>query len=392
MRIFWRLIFVILFIPAFANAQRSRSDLEKEKAENLKKISEAERILKETESKKVNTIGQLQAINQKIKAQNQLISSIKKEKQLLDEEIAERNIVINALSDDLENLKEEYGKMIFNTYKYNSATSKLSFLFSASTFTQLMMRLEYLKQYSKARRVQVEQIELVKMTLSEEKLVVEDKLVEKRDLLGEQIKESKSLSRLKTKQNDIVTNLKSQERELKKEVASRKKSIAKLNKIIEDLVKAELAKVKSASVKLELTEMTSSFERSKKNLSWPVQSGFVSSPFGRQQHPVLKGIQIENHGIEIQTESNQSVHAVFEGEIASVSFVPGMNNVVLVKHGDYYTLYAKIKNVTVKRGDIVSSNQKIGEVFTSKDGISELQFQVWKRSNKLNPEHWLAKR
>lgn len=373
-------------------AQKSKSQLEKEKTENLKKIQEAQRILQETERKKKNTIGQLRALNQQIDASNQLIGGIREEISLLEGEMEEKNLVIAAMNDDLEKLKEEYGKMILQSYKASRTQSKLTFLFTAESFNQLVMRLQYLKQYSKSRQNQVKQIEMVREALASEKDEINHIKNEKQDLLNSEINESKRLIGLQNKQSNVVSNLKRRESELKKEVARRKKAIDRLDKLIEDLVRAELAKQRSARANLANAELTTAFEKARAKLAWPVNTGFISSPFGRQAHPVLKGIEIDNRGIDIQTRQDERVKASFSGQVASVAFVPGMNNVVLIKHGDYYTLYAKLKEVNVKRGDVVVEDQVLGSVYTDTEGISELQFQVWKKSTKLDPAKWLVKK
>ncbi len=146
----------------------------------------------------------------------------------------------------------------------------------------------------------------------------------------------------------------------------------------------------NSSIAIDLTQVSERFEKSRTRLDWPVTSGFISSRFGKQPHPVLKGIQIENRGVDIQTNKNEKVRSVYDGVVASVAFVPGMNNVVLLKHGQYFTLYARLKNVSVKKGQQVAANETLGEVYTDADGISELQFQVWRNSQKLDPQKWLV--
>jgi murein DD-endopeptidase MepM/ murein hydrolase activator NlpD len=125
-------------------------------------------------------------------------------------------------------------------------------------------------------------------------------------------------------------------------------------------------------------------------LTWPVARGFVSSKFGLQPHPVLKGVKIENPGVDIQTQQNEVVSAVFEGEVSKIASIPGMNGVVIIiQHGEYRTVYANLSKALVKMGDKVNTKDPIGEVFTDSDGVSEVQFQVWKNFSKLDPLAWL---
>ena len=142
----------------------------------------------------------------------------------------------------------------------------------------------------------------------------------------------------------------------------------------------------------EETALASSFTASRQRLPWPVTKGFISDHFGRKPHPVLRGIFVENQGVDIQTNAGESVRTVYDGIVQDVASMPGMNNVVAIQHGDYFTVYAKLKSVTVQRGQRVKARETIGTVATDKNGVSEMQFQIWKEFAKLNPESWLTPR
>lgn len=394
----WLLLATTLFCSQQGLAQKSKSQIEKEKKENLAKISEVQKILKETETEKKVSIGQLQALNKQIEVRRALIASITQEVNLITSEIGDLSIVVNALQTDLEQLKEEYGQMIYDAYKANRGYSKLTFLFSAETFNQLFLRLKYLEQYAKAREVQVEQIEKVRDALNHQMGMLVVKKEEQDALLQSKIKENKNLLTLKNKQSKVVQELSKREKELKAEVAETKKAVERLDKLLAKIIKAEIEKsnagkeANSINLTAEMARISSSFESNRNRLPWPVQSGFVSEKFGKHPHPVLKNIWVENQGVDIQTQKNAQVKTVFEGKVATTAFVPGMNRVVIVQHGDYYTLYAKLKTVNVKKGQILKTNDSLGEVYTNNDGISELQFQVWKNNVKMDPEKWLAKK
>ncbi len=388
-------IVILLLNISDVSAQKSKKQLEKEKKENLKKIEEAQKTLSVTSIEHKASIGQLRAINRQIKVRTSLIKSITQEISIMNGEISERAIVVNALQNDLTNLKEEYAQMIYGAYKANRGFNKLTFLFSAQTFNQLFLRLKYLEQYAKARQIQVKNIEEVAVMLGLQKSDLEIKKVEQSKLLASKVKENKNLLSLKSKQSKVVQQLGKREKELKKELAKRKESVFKLDKLIADIVKKEIEKTSKGTSKDKITlnantaKLSTSFEENKNKLPWPVESGFISGKFGKHPHPVLKNILVENQGIDIQTRKNEPVQAIFDGKVATVAFVPGMNSVVIVQHGDYYTLYARLKSVDVKKGQILKAQDKVGEVFTDKDGISEVQFQVWKNSVKLNPERWI---
>ena len=391
------LFFVAFILGSFpGQAQKSKSQLEKEKKENLKRISEAQSILSETQTEKKATLGQLTALNQQIKVRGDLIKAINDEISLLNGEISDLSIVTDALQSDLENLKEEYAEMVYNAYKANQGNDRITFLFSSETFNQLFRRLKYLEQYADARQTQVEQIEIVRDALNEQKGELVVKKSEQDKLLKSKIKENEDLIDLQKKQRTLVQKLGQREKELMKELAERKEAIKKLDNLIAEIVRKEIEesnKGKEADVialSVEGAKLSSMFEETKNKLPWPVETGFVSERFGRHPHPVLKNIMVENQGVDIQTQKEAQVRSVFEGKVATTAFVPGMNSVVIIQHGDYYTLYAKLKTVDVKKGQIVQANQSIGSVFTDTEGISELQFQVWKNNVKLDPEKWLT--
>ena len=346
----------------------------------------------ETADQKEATLGQLQALNQQIKARQSLINSISSEIKILDGEISDLTIVVNALQNDLKNLKEEYADQIYASYKANNGNTRLAFLFSAKNFNQLLQRMKYFQQYSDARKTQAEQIVEVTKELSIQRGQVEAKRTEQQRLLNQQVRESRKLANSKRKQSALVAQLSKKEKQLRKEVKDRKAAIEKLNTLIANIVEDEVERSKTVSnaVAASEAELTRLFESNKNKMEWPVNSGFVTSKFGKQQHPVLKRITIINDGIGIQTEKDTKVKAVFEGVVSTIATIESMNNIVIIRHGNYYTVYARLKSVNVKKGERVRTDDIIGEVFTNKDGISELEFQVWKERTKLDPEKWLA--
>ncbi len=384
--------FFLLFIMAglVSYGQKSREQLEQEKQANLKKIEQAEKILAETAGKKQNTIGQLNALNQRIKAQEDLIQGIRNEINLLNDEIEENNMIIESLEEDIASLKEEYGAMIYATYKANKGFNKLTFLFSAESFNQFLMRLQYMEQYGDVRKKQTEQIQRVQETLAGQVLVIETKMSEKNMLLGEQLAENRRLADLKNNQGQIVSSLQKREKDIRRELEDSKKAVARLDKMINDIIRAEIERARRAeSATVEATaRLSSDFASNKTKLPWPV-TGFVVQKFGKQQHPVFKNVIIDSHSITIQTKQAEKVKTVFNGEITRVAFVPLLGNTVIINHGDYFSVYAGLKEVYVKSGQKVTTNQEIGSILTNKDGVSELKFEIRKSANALDPQQWL---
>jgi len=397
----WIYILFVLLITFSAGSygQKSKSQLEKEKKEALHKLQEAQKILKETEQKKEVSLGQLNALNQQIVASQSIISSITSEVSILNGEINEHGQVIESLEMDLTNLKKEYAIMVYSSYKANYGLRNLLFIFSATTFNQLIMRTKYMEQYTSARKKQLLLIQQVKESLIVQIASLEKKKENKDQLLNQEVSQNNNLVTLRKKQNSLISELKSKESEIKSELDQRKKAIAKLDKLIADIVSAEIkASSKGASTdKINMNARQSAtskaFEGSFSKLQWPVSTGFISSKFGINVHPVYKRLKVPNDGIDIQTNENQEVKAVFQGLVKAIAVVPGeMRYVVLVQHGDYFTVYAKLKKVFVNQGQSVNPDDSIGIVNTDKNGTSELQFQIWKNNQKLNPENWLAKK
>jgi septal ring factor EnvC (AmiA/AmiB activator) len=347
-------ILIFLFgIPA--EAQKSKSQLQKEKQQNIKKIQEVEKILTETSKKKKNTLGELSALKERINEQEKLIQSIKGEVSYLDAEIGENNGIIQVLEDDLKKLRKEYASMIFAAQKANNSTTRLTFLFSAETFDQLIMRLQYMEQYADTRKLQAEQIVKVQDALGGQVKAIRNRREEKNNLLNDQLRENNNLTNLKQKQNTLVRSLEKEEKKLKRDLEETKKAVAHLDKLINDIIKEELEREARASRSKETVALSSSFEDNKTKFPWPVL-GFVSQKFGRQNHPVLKGIVIQNDGINIQTKENEKVNCIFEGEVRKVAFIPTLGSTVIIKHGEYLSVYTGLKEVYVKVGQKVSTN------------------------------------
>lgn len=379
-------------------AQKNKSQLVEEKSTVLNQIKEAQQILAQTTKKRKSSIGQLNALKKQIEGHSKLINTYSKELKAINYKISEDAIVIASLQQDLDNLKKEYVSMVQTMYKSSVGFNRISFLFASSDLNQFYMRFKYLEQYSSARKNQVQLISDIMGELEQEQIALENVKNEKSTLIAEQVKEKDKLDKLKVEQNKVFANLQKQEKSIKKDIEKKKADVAKLEKLISELLKEEIASSSASSakvpdLKIDLKKITSSFENSKSSLSWPVTSGFISEKFGTHPHPVLKRVKMPNDGVNIQTKQNEKVRAVFTGTVKKIAIVPGgFKYVVIVQHGTYYTVYAKLKKVDVKSGQQLSKNDIIGEVNTDLDGVSEVQFQVWKNTQKLDPELWLAKR
>ena len=386
-------ICLFFFCSLTVYGQKSKAQLEREKKQNLKKIAEANRILKETTSEKRASLGQLTALTEQISSRAERIAGITREIRMLESEATELSQIATAMEQDIANLQREYASMVYATSKANNGYARLAYLFSADTFNKLVMRFKYLQQYTEARKTQVKQIQTIKDVLQKQRAKLGQKKQEKDLLLQAQVHENTTLLVLKTKQSEVIARLSAREKELEEEVAESNKAIARVDKLVADLVeeerRARLAENNSVN-NAGSVAMSSSFAGNKSRLIWPVETGFISSKFGEQPHPVLKGIKVNNHGVGIQTSKGQEVRSVYDGEVLTVATIPGLNKLVAVQHGDYTTVYAKLSKVVVKTGQKIKAKQILGEVYTDKEGTTELQFQIWRNQEKLDPQVWLA--
>lgn len=392
----------ITLLPSAVIAQKSRVEIEEERKENLRKIEEAGKILEETTSEKKATIGQLNAINQQVSVRKRLINSINREINLLTQDMSEIDIIKISLERDMSKLRSEYSAMLYAASKA-TVYDRLLFVLSAPTFNNLVMRIQYMKQYGEMRREQVEMIVRVNKTLNNQQVRLIDKKKQKVSLLISQLSENEKLQALKSQQKDVVKQLSERERELKADLDARQEADQRMERLIADLIRREMRRTTreakdagrevASENKITLTpeaaQLSNSFSGNKTRLIWPVSSGFISRKFGRHPHPVLPRIYEENLGVNIQTNQGETVRAVFKGSVGFVANVPGMGAVVTVVHGDYFTVYSNLQGVAVQAGQKLKAKDVIGQVQTDKDGVSEVQFQIWKNTERLNPEQWL---
>ncbi|WP_009034285.1 murein hydrolase activator EnvC family protein [Indibacter alkaliphilus] len=406
--IFLLFVWLAPSLTSHAQTKKTRAELEREKAEIQKRLLEFDQILKKTAETKKVSVGQLNVVSKQLQNRVNYINTLNREVRLLDSEIKETENKIIALENDLKNMKEEYAGMIYTSSKLNQGMTMTAFVFSSSTFKQFYMRLKYLKQYSDARKKQVEQIEKVTAELAVQRAGLEDKKSEKQVVLQQEQQQKQQLDKAKQEQQGIINTLTKQEQDIRKQIAAAKKQQENLNKAIRAIIEEEIRRAEAEAKKAnstatkssgssipltpEAAALSNSFAGNRGKLPWPVESGFISRPFGTHPHPTVKGVTEDNDGIDIQTTPNASVRAVFDGEVIKVATIPGYGGTIVVRHGEYYSMYSKLKVVSVKSGDKVTAKQVIGQVYTNKDGVAEVHFETWKGLQPMNPSIWLAGR
>jgi septal ring factor EnvC (AmiA/AmiB activator) len=398
------LVWATLFIPGAFAQKQTKKDLENKKKQLQKEIDYDNQLLAETKKNKKRSLTELVALNNKIKQREELIATINSQISLLDQQIKENNESINKLQSDLTQLKAEYAKMIYYAYKNQDAYNRLVFIFASKDFEQAYMRLKYLQQYSDYRHKQAEKIANTKKSLNEKVLELEAKKVDKRDLLTGQETEKQNLTSEKGEKEQVFSQLQQQESKLKKDIEKKKKDADNLQQAIQRIIQKELEKAqkeaetehKPKPQKLVLTpesqQLSNSFASNKSKLPWPVLKGIIIEHFGVHPHPLMPDIDINNNGVDIATNPGSLARAVFDGEVKAVVNMPGAGQFILMRHGEFLTIYSNLKDVYVKVGDKVKTKQNIGAIlFDEDDSKTVLHFEIWKGQTKLNPEDWLFK-
>jgi septal ring factor EnvC (AmiA/AmiB activator) len=402
----------ILFITSLGmQAQgQDRSALEKQRKKLESDIKRNKELLSKIGEDKKNSLSQLELLLSQINTRQKIISNINKELSVINIQIDENDAIIKALELDLEKLKKEYAEMLYYAYKHNSKYNETVFIFSAKTLAQAYNRMRYLERLAEFRLRQAEMIKETQDALAGKLVELNDKKKVQQDLLAEQTDQKKTLDNERSQTNAIVGSLQKKEKELKNDIKKYEEQTIALSNKINDIIQKEiaLAAAKEAERKKKEADaikknpnavapapaidakLSASFGLNKGKLPWPVDNGVIVKGFGQHPHPVNGNLITNNKGIDIKTNANSPVRAVFDGQVSSVLFMPGYNQVILVKHGDYFTVYSKLETVSVKIGDKITAKQIIGTVHTDDDSsLSELHFELWQGTNNLNPALWI---
>lgn len=398
-----RFLSVLLLAACFAYAPaQDRKTLEANKKKLEQEIEQTNKQLNKTSKQKKNTVAELQLVNSNINKRQQLIKGLNQEVTLTEREIGRLQSKINRLSGDIENLKKEYAMLLTMARRHRNQYSLLMFIFSSQNFNQAWRRLRYISQYDDYSRKQVAIITEKQEVLASSRKTLEEERSNKKKLVDAQVQAKKALEKEQKSKNQMVAQLKKQEKSLKSKLQTQQKKVNQLNDQIKKKIEAEIrasqqkeTKKPSSGGSFALTPaektLSSNFESNKGKLPWPLERGTISGHFGTHPHPVISSLTVTNNGIDILTEKGAAARAVFKGEVCNIESAYGLK-FVMVRHGAYMTVYANLDQVYVKKGQTVDVKQKIGRVYYDADeNKTELQFQVWKNTTKLNPEAWIAR-
>ena len=396
------LLLLLLFASGFAIAQTSEQKALEEKREQLQsEIRDINRLLFAEKKEKGNVLDQMEALDKKITVRQQLIRVTNQQSNLLNRQINTNIRNIGKLKNELQEVKDEYAKMIQKSYQNKSKQNRLMFLLSSESFFQAFKRLQYMKQYTDYRKEQgaeilakTDELSRLNADLNEERKVKEVLLAQNKKAKDQLFAEIQS-------QKALLGTIRKNETKYASAIEAKKKEARKIDQQIEKLIRSAIAAsnkksgstTKSSSkfvLTPEASRIANSFSANKGKLIWPVEKGIKSQGFGVYADPVYPGIKHQSNGVIIATDEGAKARAIFEGEVIAILAVPGGNKGVQIKHGNFISTYYNLSELYVKKGDKVAAKDILGEINTNRfDGTTKLKFYLYRDSNRLNPEDWI---
>jgi len=388
---------VIIFLSGYLNitCAQTKEELEQRKGKTQAEIEYTNRLLEETQEKKQNSLNRVRILNKRIQLRNQLLRSINQEISIYNEDIDHKRKLIVELENDMDIVKRQYEMLVQFAFWNKDKNDRLMFILSADNFNMAYKRMKYIQQYARHRKEQAMLIKFMQNDLKIEINELEQIVLQKETLARQKTGENRNLERERRNKDRMVRELSGQEKELKNKIAENQKIARKLEKEIAAIIKASASKGRSRNMYDQLTPeeklISDNFQGNKGKLPWPTERGVVTGRFGKHQHAVLKQVTVQNDGIDISTVQGAEARALFDGVVSKVVAILGANYTVIIRHGNFLTVYQNLINVRVKPGDEIRVKQILGTIFTEEDTNSTLlHIEIWKELNKQNPEDWLS--
>ncbi len=400
-----KLFFVVqvaVFLLSPADMVGQNKNIENKKAEVSKLQDDIKFIdsqLQKTKKERTNSLNQLRLIRKKVQTRQSIIKKLEANIQEQDKQIEDKAAELIEMQSHLDTLTQRYKQLIYKAYANRDSKLWYMHILSSKNVEQGYRRLGYIKNFTNRINEQAIKIKEHKEKIEKEK----EELTElKNDNIKSQKEKTHEWEKLKKEENDsqkYVASLQKKQNQFAKELKKKQQQAARLNKEIEKMIRAAIAADKKGGDKKnktatkdeyiptpEITKLSSQFSTNKGKLPWPVKKGVIIEHFGVNSHPTIKGVKLpHNNGINISAPEGCNVTAVFDGIVKQILFIPGYSNCILVAHGEYFTFYCKIGDVKVKAGQSV----KTGDVIGTLDSSSELHFEIWRGTQKQNPEWWL---
>ena len=353
-------------------------------------------LLAKTKKDKQVTQNQLKLIQNRIRNRKQIIANLEKQTQVINSDIGTKNDTVHAMQNELTQLRKEYADMVYAAYKNYKLNNFLVFLFASKDFNDATRRISYMRRYNRMRQQKAEQIKSVADSLHVQIGELENRKAELTKVRDTRTQEVSSLGKDEKQYQSSLSEINTKSGKLSSEIRKKQSQINKLQQRIQAIIAEEARKnratPKSAAQEEYIANLSGRFDQNKGLLPYPVRGGVIVDRYGVHPHATQKGLMVNNKGVNIASGSGAEVRAVFEGDITQIVFVQGLNNTVIIRHGNYLTTYSNLASVNVKTGDKVTLNQVIGRLSNSDDSDDcVLHFEIWKETENLNPEQWLRR-
>lgn len=372
---------------------QSRQELEKQRLKIIKDIEKTSKALDNNKKTQEKNITQLKALEEQVSSRKSLINNLQSEVKLNEKLITQNESKIQELRQRHAALKDQYDKILRINYLKKLSNSKWSYLLSSESLNNLLVRWRYIHQFDQFTKQKMKEIQ----SLTGEIQLTNETIAQDREknlkAMEQTTTNMKTLEKEQKEKDALVKKLALEEDKLKANLKNREKEREKLNVAIEKIIIAALEKArekeKSDEKLVKKKEVDNSgFAKNKGALSWPVSKGKITGAFGTHPHPTIKNVQISNNGIDFTLPSGDNVVCVYDGEVVGVTNIPGFKNMVIIKHGSYYTVYSKLDNVIISKGQQIKRGQTIGNVEVNEEGVAEVHFELWKDKSKMNPQPW----
>ena len=408
---------------ASAQTTQKIKELENQRNELQQQIAESETLLRSTKNDVKSQLDNLALINGQIADRKKYINAIEQDVKSLNNEINALLRQLKTLQRDLKDKKDKYESSVQYMYRNKSIHEKLLFIFSAENLSQTYRRLRYVREYANFQRLQAVEIERKQKQVNAKKAELEVTRGAKEKLLKEGEAEKKKLEKQEKEKQGILNGLKRKQRGIQSEINKKRRSANKLNAQIDRLIEQEIEKARKRAeeearktsakegkkptekpvskqpvqkgtvdkfrMNSEDRQLSGTFESNKGRLPMPITGPYVI--VGRYgQYAVAKNVRLDNKGIDIRGKEGAKARAVFDGEVSAIFKYNGLSN-VLVRHGNYISVYCNLSSVSVAKGSKVKAREEIGVVQKDASGNAVLHFQLRKETTKLNPEVWLGR-
>jgi septal ring factor EnvC (AmiA/AmiB activator) len=383
----YMMVLAAVFFCLTAGAQDTKVQ-EAKKARLEREIAIIDKQLKENASKSSSMLADLDLIKKKISNRKELVAESDRQIKKYNDDIYLAQLEINKLKSRIDVLTENYAKLVRSAYKNRDTRVWYMYMLASENLGQAFRRMGYFRNLSNMMKTEAQTIRYMQEELEVQKAELVLLKREAEQLKKARVKDLEDLREDEKKSSSMVKRLQKDKKKYQAQLAAKKKEVIALNKEIERIVAAAV-KPKSSGKKTEVdTKLDAAFANNKGKLPWPAD-GPVVARFGKHYHPVYKNLELPpNNGIDIALSKGTQIKAVFDGVVKQVMVMPGYNQCVLIQHGNYFTLYCKLKSLNVSEGDKVKTSDVIGSV-DAINGQVQLHFEVWKGSKPQNPEGWL---